>query len=182
MTATAWLSTETVDAISKESGNGRYVNPSKLEEGKEHRFRFFGTGITGFETWTTDNKPVRFREKPEASDLPENVRLDNGSPTIKRFISGLVYDYQAEQFKILNITQKTLMNDLFKYIKDSDYGDPVNYDVKLTRKGSGMNTEYDLVAAPPKDPAKSIVALYEEEYCNLDALFDNGDPFDQPKG
>lgn len=181
--ATAWLSAETVDQVSKETSTGRYVNPSKLEDGKEHRFRLFGTGITGFEAWTTDNKPVRYAEKPEDADLPPNVKIeDNGSPIVRRFLAGLVYDYASEDFKILQLTQKSLMNGLFKYMQDEDFGDPTGYDIKLTRKGSGMKTEYSLVAAPPKPPAKAVEAEYADLYCNLEALFEGKDPFEAPQG
>lgn len=182
-TATAWLSQEVVSEVSKETNSSNYVNPSKLEEGKDHRFRFFGTGITGFELWTNDNKPIRYREKPADADIPGNARLDdNGNPSLRRFIGGLVYDYAAEDFRILMLTQKGMMNSLFKYMQDEDFGDPCNYDIKISRKGSGLSTEYTLSPAPPKEAAASIRAAYDEIYCNLEALFDNGDPFEQPKG
>ncbi len=181
--AAPWLAPETVEEVSKETSSGRYVNPSKLDEGKEHRYRFFGTGITGYEVWTVDNKPVRFRDKPGDADLPGNVKFDeSGNPSVKRFITGLVYDYQAEDFKILQLTQKGLMNTLFKYIQDTDYGDPCGYDIKLTRKGSGLKTEYTLAPAPPKAPAAAVVAEYDELYCNLELLFDGKDPFEKPQG
>lgn len=182
--ATPWLDAEVVDEVQKETSSGKYVNPSKLEEGKEHRFRIFGTGITGFELWTTDKKPVRYTEKPDESEFPANVKVDDntGVAVPKRFLAGLVYDYAAEDFKILQLTQKGLMNALFKYIQDEDFGDPQTYDIKITRKGSGLNTEYSLVAAPPKPVTKAIAAAYDELYCNIEALFDGEDPFEAPKG
>jgi hypothetical protein len=182
--ATAWLSAETVDQVAKETSSGKYVNPSKLEESKEHRFRLFGTGVTGFEVWTVDNKPVRYATKPDDADLPPNVKVEEstGTPSVRRFLAGLVYDYAAEDFKILQLTQKGLMNGLFKYMQDEDFGDPTDYDIKLTRKGSGLKTEYSLVAAPPKPVAKTIEAEYAELYCNLEALFEGKDPFEAPQG
>jgi hypothetical protein len=180
--APAWLANDVVDALVKETSSGRYVNPSKLEENKEHRFRFFGTGITGYEVWTTDNKPVRYVEKPADADLPPNVKFEeNGAPSVRRFIAGLVFDYAAEEFKILQLTQKGLMNSLFKYIQDADYGDPCGYDIKIQRKGSGLKTEYTLVPSPPKEPAAAIRAQYDEMHCNLEALFEGKDPFDAPQ-
>lgn len=180
---TTWLATELIDEISKEVSSGRYVNVSKLEEKKEHRFRFFGTGITGFEAWTTDNKPVRFRRKPDADDLPANIRKEeNGSPNVRRFLASLVYDYAADDFKVIQMNQRTLITSLCNYIKDPEYGNPVNYDIKITRKGSGLSTEYTLVPSPPKDPSASVVNQYEDLYCNLEALFDGKDPFERPQG
>ena len=66
---------------------------------------------------------MRWEVKPEA--LPSNLAPDmSGKVTLRRFIAGLVYDYEAQDFKILEITQRTLMDQLFKFIKDEDYGDP----------------------------------------------------------
>ena len=120
-----FLSIETFEQIDSEgSKNGKYINPSKLEQGKELRVRFVRPGITGFSGWTTDKKPVRFEFQPEV--LPSNLAPDlQGNVGLKRFIAGLVYDYGTEEFKILEITQRTLMEQLYKYAKDSDYGDPL---------------------------------------------------------
>lgn len=173
MTAT-FLSLDVIEEIAKESsGSGRYINPSKIEG--ELRLRFFGTGITGFEAWTEDNKPIRWETKPEK--LPANVRVQEGYAPLKRFLAAKVYDYAAGDFKILQITQKTLMDQLFKYIKDEDYGDPTQYDIKISKTGEGKKTEYTLVAAPPKPVSKEIQAAYDEWPCNLNALFDGDDPF-----
>jgi hypothetical protein len=177
MTAT-FLSADLVEEISSESsGNGRYVNPSKIEG--EVRLRFVGAGITGFGGWTTDKKPVRFEKHPE--QLPSNLAPDMGGRLgLKRFIAGLVYDYEAEEFKILEITQRGLMDDLFKYMKDEDYGDPTEYDIKISKTGQGKETKYSLVAAPPKPLAKAIAAEAAEVTCNLRALFDGEDPWAEP--
>jgi hypothetical protein len=173
----AFLSADLIDEISKESsGSGRYINPAKIEG--EIRLRFFGAGITGFEAWTDDNKPIRWESKPES--LPANIRQQEGYQTLKRFLAGVVYDYASSSFKILQITQKTLMDQLFKYMKDEDYGDPTNYDIKISRTGEGKKTEYTLVAAPPKAPTKDVQSAYDELTCNLTALYDGDDPFADP--
>jgi hypothetical protein len=171
---TSFLSLDLVEEISKESsGHGRYINPAKIEG--EKRLRCFGLGITGWEAWTVDNKPVRWELKPE--EFPANIRRDDGNVNCKRFLSGLVYDYEDSAFKILNITQRTLMDQLFRFMKDSDYGDPSGYDIKISRSGEGLKTVYTLVAAPPKPVAKDIALAYESVHCNLSALFDGDDPW-----
>lgn len=172
-----WLSADTVDQVSKETAAGRYINPAKIDG--EKRVRFFGTGITGFEAWTTDNKPVRWESKPDK--LPANIKQEDGREPLRRFIAGLVWDYDTSDFKILQITQKTLMSGLFQYIKDADYGDPTGYDLKIGRKGSGKETEYTIVPAPPKEVTKEMADAYAALHCNLQALFDSDDPFAEPK-
>ena len=117
MSGSDFLSASAIEEISKESsGSGRYLNPAKIDG--EVRVRFFGTGRTGFEAWNDDNKPVRWPTKPEK--LPANIRQQEGFQTLKRFLAGLVYDYSANDFKILQITQKTLMDQLFRFIQDED--------------------------------------------------------------
>jgi len=105
MTST-FLSLDIVEEISKESSsNGRYINPAKLTG--EKRLRFFGTGITGYSAWTIDKKPIRWEAKP--AELPSNLAPDlSGKISLKRFMAGIVYDYEAGDFKILEITQRTL--------------------------------------------------------------------------
>jgi hypothetical protein len=170
----SFLSATAIEEISKESsGSGRYLNPAKITD--EVRVRFFGSGITGFEAWTIDNKPVRWETKPE--ELPANIRQQEGYQTIKRFIAGLVYDYSANDFKILQITQKTLMDQLFKFISDEDYGDPTGYDIKISKTGEGKKTEYSLVAAPPKAIKSDIQQRFDDLRCDLNRLFDGEDPF-----
>ena len=174
-----WLSEETIDEIEKENV-GNYVNLSKLEADKEHRFRFFGTGITGWETWTTDNKPIRFRLKPTNDELPSNTKLVDGAPQLKRFLAGIVWDAQQETFRIMQITQKSVMGRIFECSKDSDYGDPTKYDIKITRTGSGKETEYKVMPSPPSAPNKKLVAAFAELTCDLSAMFEGADPFASP--
>lgn len=175
---TAFLSLDTVEEISKESsGNGRYINPARIEG--EKRLRFFGSGITGHSAWTTEGKPIRWEQKP--AELPSNIAPDmSGRLGTKRFLAGLVYDYEAQDFKILEINQKTLMDQLFKFMKDTDYGDPTGYDIKISKTGEGIKSEYTLVAAPPKPVTKEIATAYESVNCNLNALFDGDDPWAEP--
>lgn len=174
MTST-FLSLDLVEEISNESsGSGRYINPSKLTG--EKRLRFFGAGITGWSAWTVDKKPIRWERKPD--ELPANLAPDlSGKVSLKRFLAGVVYDYEENDFKILEITQRTLMDQLFKFIKDEDYGDPTGYDIKISKSGEGKETTYSLVAAPPKPVSKEIAQAHDELTCNVNALFDGDDPW-----
>jgi len=166
-----------LDEALAESGSSRYLNLSKLEG--ERRFRFVGEGITGFSAWNTDNKPVRWEVKP--SEIPENIKPDmNGSRDAKRFIAGIIWDYEEEDFKILEITQTTLIKAVAKYRVDEDYGDLAGYDLKVTREKKGDKTTYTLVPSPPKALKPEIVKAAEKLECNLHALFEGKDPWAAP--
>lgn len=192
---TAFLSPTAIEEVRESiaTTSGRYVNPSKVEG--TIRFRFFGAGITGYEGWTETedgkSRPVRWEVLPEGDDIPANIRLDekSGKPQLKRFIAGVVYEYKLNkngeilddegQFKIINITQKSIMDQLFKHIADPDYGDPSGYDLKLTRTGEKLKTEYTLATAPPKPVTKALAAAWEEEQgkISLAAFMAGEDPF-----
>lgn len=165
-----------VEELEKESAvEGRYLNPSKLE--KETKIRFFGAGITGWQAWTTDNKPIRWEAKPE--ELPANLKKsDSGSVDLKHFMAGVVWDYEDKGFKILLITQKSIKDELFKYMKAPEYGPDLNsYDIKLDKAGTGLDTKYSVLPLPPKPVDKDIAKQFEELQCNLKAMYDGDDPF-----
>jgi hypothetical protein len=184
----AFLSEDQVQDVAHDSAaNDAYVGLSKLDEGKPHRYRFLGSAITGYSTWVeTDgkSKPVRWREKPEGDEIPGNLQINkqSGKPAeIKRFVAGFVWDYAKERISVLMIDQKTILQELHAAIVDPDFGDPQEYDVKITRKKENDFTKYSLKAAPPKAVGDQIERAYEElldKGADLEALFDNGNPFE----
>lgn len=160
-----------------EGGSSRYLNLSKIED--ERRLRFVGEGITGFCAWNTDNKPVRWEVKP--AEVPENIKPDmNGSREPKRFIAGVVWDYEEEDFRIVEVNQMTLIKAIAKYQADEDYGDLSEYDVKITRDKKGEKVSYTLLAAPPKPLKSEIAKKYDEIDVNLHALYEGKDPWATP--
>lgn len=182
MTATAFLSPDSLAELDKATLNkGRFINPSKLPDGVETRLRFVLPGITGYGGWTTDKKPIRFEMMP--AKLPENLAPNmNGTTGLRFFIAGLVWEYETKSFKIVEFTQSTLIEAIKRYTADADYGNALDYDIKITRTGSDLNTKYSLMPSPPKPLAKEIVDAMQADnfYCNLNALFDNEDPFAKP--
>ena len=56
-------------------------------------------------------------------------------------------------------------------------GDPKGYDITISREGSGLDTEYTVMANPHTPVHPEAVAAFEAANINLQALFDNGDPF-----
>lgn len=183
MTTTAFLSDEQLEVVDQNSASeSRYVRFSTQKNSQEYRYRFFGRAITGFTCWVTDDgndRPLRWEMKPE--EVPANIKPDqSGKKEVKFFLSGVVWDYTDEKFKIMEVTQKTILDKIKKFFKDEEYGDTCGYDLKITKKEEANRTSYDVIPSPPKPPSKVLLADFKELQCDLQAMFDGTDPFADP--
>ncbi len=144
-------------------------NYMKLMDG-ENKIRILSAPIFGWEDWS-ENKPIRFRfkNKPAKSVDPKKP--------IRHFWAMVVWNYSEERIQILQITQATIRNNLETLCKDTDWGAPYFYDVKIIRKGEGVDTEYNVNPLPHKDINPKVIEAFKELPIFLDALFDNADPF-----
>jgi hypothetical protein len=145
-------------------------NYMKFEKG-ENRFRILSRPIIGWEDWTDDKKPVRFlpNQKP---DKPINANRP-----IKFFWAMVVFNWFKNDIQILQITQRSIQDSIEKLAKDSDWGNPFFYDIKVSRSGDGMETEYTVNPAPKKDLPIEVYALFKAKPIYLPALYQGADPF-----
>lgn len=148
------------------TGGGHYM---KLQNG-ENRFRILSQPIVGWEDWL-DGKPVRFRmnQKPAQAINPEKA--------IKHFWAMIVWDYADESIKILQLTQAGIRKALQAYTQDKDWGAPYFYDLKITRSGAKMETEYTVMACPGKPVGPEVRAAFHAKPIRLEALYTGDDPF-----
>lgn len=142
----------------------------KIQEG-ENRIRILSAPVVGWEDWTQNKKPVRFRlnEKPKAPIDPEKA--------IKHFWALIVWNYTEARIQILQITQSTVRNPIENLAKDADWGAPYFYDLKIIKTKVADKTSYSVIALPHKPVAEHIKEAFYEERINLNALFDGEDPF-----
>ena len=152
-----------------EPKTGSYFKPLK---GKQNRVRIINDKpLVGHVQWTSDKKPVRWKlgdPRPEA---------DYGEGTKPRvFIACVVWNYEERCTQVWEITQRTLQESLDTYTRDPDFGHPANYDLKITRKGEGMDTTYSMVPMPGEQN-EDVVNAIAELRVNLDALLHGEDPF-----
>jgi hypothetical protein len=147
--------------------SGSYM---KFQPG-DNKFRILGDAIAGYEWWV-EKKPTRRRlsERIEPSEIP----LDQ---TPKLFLAFPVWNYATESVEVLQLTQKGLQKTLNNLEKDTDWGDLTQYDIKVNRSGSGMETKYSLNPVPKKELAAEIKSAWKETDINLDALFTGDSPF-----
>lgn len=150
------------------SGSNNYM---KLQLG-ENKIRILSKPILGWEDWK-DNKPVRYKiDKKPAKSIDPNKPL-------KHFWSLIVWNYAEELIQVLNITQAGVRNPIEALCKDDDWGAPYFYDIKIIKTGEGKETKYSVNPSPHKKITDNIKEAFFEKRCNLDALFDNADPFSQ---
>lgn len=144
----------------------------KLEDG-DNKFRILSQSLIGWEDWE-DKKPMRYsyNEKPSKS-------IDPNKP-IKHFWAFIVWNYAEEQIQILEITQATIRNFVGGLCKDEEWGDPFHYDIKVTKKGEGVKTEYLITPCNAKPISDAIKLKFLEKPICLDAMIHGEDPFNCP--
>lgn len=147
-------------------GDSAYL---KFQEG-ENKFRILSAPILGFEDWE-NKKPVRFRmdNKPKQS-------IDPSKP-VKHFWAMICWDYSSGSIKIVQITQATIQKTIQTLQADPDWGSPVEYDLKVTKKTVGDRTEYNVTPSPKKPITQEMIDAFARKKCDLEMLFDGLDPF-----
>lgn len=148
----------------------------KLQDG-DNVFRVLSSAIIGYEYWTNENKPVRSRTP---FDETPNIKLGkDGKPQKpKHFWAFVVWNYQTKNVEILQLTQSSIQGAITNLVKDEDWGNPMKYDIKISRTGQGIETEYAISPKPHKDIDPEIEEAFESKKINLDALYSNDNPFE----
>jgi len=142
----------------------------------DNKFRILSPVVMGWEYWTEAKKPVRSRTMFKT--VPLDADLYTGWPA-KHFWAFVVWNFEAKQVQILEITQVTVQTAMQSLIQNEDWGDPREYSVTVNRTGEKMETKYAVLPSPAKPVPADILKAYEEKYINLDALFTGGNPFDE---
>lgn len=139
----------------------------------EYTFRVLSSAIVGWQYFNRDNKPVRSKKVFE--EVPDDIKPDG---RINHFWAFVVWNYNDNKVQILELTQKTIMAPMKALIDNPKWGNPKNFDISVTRKGTGMNdTEYAVIPNPHSPLSDEIKSSYEAKRINLEALFENEDPF-----
>jgi hypothetical protein len=155
--------------IQSSSNAGSYFKPKK---GVNNKVRILSErAMEGYVQWTQDSKPMRWKygeNKPEA-----NYQADTRP---RKFLATAVWNYDAEQVQVWEITQKSIMDSINEIARDPDFGHPNGYDLKITRTGEGLETQYQII---PHSAAllPEVEAAMQNPGVNLEALLHGEDPF-----
>lgn len=145
---------------------------TKFEDGEKVRLRILPSGledrncITGFEYFEDmdDGKKKPMRSSKSMKHIEE-----------KHFWAFKVYNYNLGVVQLCSLKQKTLMKQMKEIFENEDYGDPLGYDISISRTGKGMDTEYSLVPSPPKP----FVVQYEDKNINWNNWIEGEDPLSE---
>lgn len=146
---------------------GKYFKP---QDGK-NKLRILTSPILGTVGWDKSGlkpAPVRCRMKE---------KLPDGLESPKHFWAMVVFDYADSSVKIWEITQQTIQKAIRELATDEDWGSPVEYDLTVTRTGSGMETEYMVNPTPKKALSNEAQVAFKSMTINLEALYAGDDPF-----
>lgn len=161
-----------------QSNGGKYFKP---QPGK-NKVRILTSPILGWQYWVDDEagkqKPVRTRDR--LAELPPNVRTDaQGRPQKpKHFWAMVIWDYATQAVCVWEITQASIQNAIVALHQDEDWGSPLEYNISITRKGEGLDTEYAVMPTAKSPVPEEALAALQATPISLEALYEGEDPFD----
>ena len=184
-----------------------YFKPSSLKDGDSEEFRLLGCYETGHaimgwqyasEARGSDGE-LRFngyvvtRTHPGTPDdiaretdwsKPDRPKIDGSFVKPRRFLAWVATSAARGRLEVLFIEQKSLREQLTEILQeDEDYTwtdeGLANFSIKISRKGTGLETTYSILPKVRKVPAK----VAEEWKTNRDSIwlpnfFEGKDPFD----
>jgi hypothetical protein len=176
------------------SGGGAYLSPSKIAAGSSVRFALLSDEpLEFYEVWAEGpdgkSKPFRFASEPGPDDLSlafgdftrRMNREGTGPEPIKFALALPVYNFEAAQVQILQLSQKSIIRELDNISQMPDYDDLTAIDFILGKEGAGLNTEYKVTPVPRKKGAdKDITAAWEDSRAagfDIGRLLEGADPF-----
>ena len=188
-----------------------YFKPSKLKDGESEEFRLLGcysTGhaITGWEYASEKLDPasgelkfagyVVTRSHPGTPDdlaretdwaSAERKKIDGTFVKPKKFLAWTAMSAARSRIEVLFIQQKSLRAALAEVLQDADdftwtEEGLANFSIKITRKGTGLETNYSILPKVRKVPQK-IIDQWESDKHKiwLPNFFIGENPFDGKK-
>ena len=136
--------------------------------------------VMGWEVWNVENKPVRRQFIPKDLTGHDELIPISKSPKDKPrfFWCFVVWDEIAEEILIWAITQKSIQSKITEYANNKSWGAPSNYILSITRTGSGMETDYSVIAEPPiLEPDARVMEAWADAQIDLRVLFTGDNPF-----
>ena len=173
---------------------GGYINVSKLGDGESFKVAILSEEAEEFfEVWgeTEDGqkKPFRFSAEPSQADIDATLgdyrqRMNYEGTKLeapKFVVAFFVLDYADNKVKVMSIPQKTVYTELDRLSQDEDFGDLHAFDLKFSRQGLRMETQYRVTPLNRKADSDKLIAAGKKEIedgnYELKELIVGGNPF-----
>ena len=185
-----------------------YWKPSSLKDGESEEFRLLGCYETGHaivgwqyasEVHDAKTGDLRFngfvvtRTHPGQPDdiaretdwsKPDRPKIDGTFVKPRRFLAWVATSASRGRLEVLFIEQKSLRDQLTEILQEAeDYtwteDGLANFSIKISRKGTGLETAYSILPKVRKVPEKIVKQWQtEKESIWLPNYFEGKDPFD----
>jgi hypothetical protein len=149
--------------------------------------------IFGQEYWKTEvdekGNPIigedgNSKRKPVRVSLTDVVPMSElevdrwGKPgRTMHFMAMVVYNWTDGKFQIFESTSKQVNAGIKALVDNEDWGNPMEYDITVTKTGAGRETKYSVMPGSKKAMPENIVEEYSKQNINLEALFTGENPF-----
>lgn len=134
--------------LSEEANTGSDANFMKLQDG-DNQVRIVSSPAKLFIHWEKDVDGKW--HKIVCNGTSTCPICQKGIAPKARFLMNVLDRKDDNKVKLLEVGA-TIAAQLGALVKDPDYGSPVNYDIKIAKSGSGLNTTYSVTPRPKKTP------------------------------
>ena len=115
----------------REAASSQYL---KLAPNTSATIRIVSKSIAGYQVFL-DGKPIRWTVEGE---MPKKAYAADDK--VRPFAAFTVWHVEDSQFKIYSCTTRSVLQEIANLSEVE--GDPTSYDLKITRKGAGLDTKY----------------------------------------
>ena len=142
---------------------------SKWEQGA-NRIRVLSDVVQGYKWFPEDGTPPKHVKTPS--------EIDTGVTDHKYF--WMIPIAMNGEVKFLTFHQKTIMSQMEALDQNEEWGDPVHYDITITRSGEGKETQYTIMPHPKSDVDSAVVEQWQtlKTRYNPELLFTTGTPLE----
>ncbi len=146
---------------------------TKLETG-DNKLRILSSPLLMWLEWN-DGKPTRHPFKQGEPAPKKGAGLKD---SVKHAWGLIVWNYKTEKIEVCELDKAGVIAMILSLSEKPAWGHPKNYDIVITKKGSGMETEYITAPEPPSAVSDVIIEAYTENPVDLMQLFvPSGNPF-----
>lgn len=147
-------------------GSGGFT---KLEDGA-NKFRVVSDALLMWLEWR-DGKAIRH---PFVNKDQKPAKGAGQKDSVKHAWGLGLYNYKTKQIEVLELDKQEAISQLLVLVQNPSWGHPKRYDIIINKKGSGMDTEYNLTPEPPSEPSQEVIEAFTETPFDLNQLLIEG--------